>query len=603
MSGNTLEFFVKMKDLMSGGLVKLAQNAQQAFRKVEAYENSAFARMKQSATGYLNHIKSGFEKLKSGVGGALGKAGGILGLIGISTGVFAGAEFAKASIEASHHLHMAEAALQNTMQNKGASHFDFLAAVEGADRLSKHMLYTKENVIDLESQLRLVGNISESQMQRMAKDSADMATKFHMGLDEAGNALAKAVNNPEMLRRLGMQLKISPLVQEHLQDLASKGKEAQARLELLTIVEKQVGGAAEAAFNTDPLAQYGKALEELKVSAGDALMPLVTSLADSATKTLEWMNISKTAPQVLMNEQSEINTLVRDITSLNEGNQMRTELLDMLVKKYPDLFAGIDTETVKNAQLLATLNKINDAYNTRIDLASGELLSDTNKKIVSDERSEWIRNQAIANAFARGDVPAAHALQTWSENSFTDPLRSAAKIKEYQRRADMHKGNMEAAQKEVEQGEKEAGVAGLKLAQENILKTFGGAYALAHDKRALKQTFGNNKNALNNFMAVAGKLNFSNGVWSTGGGSVNSVANRLTDLMTPVSLPTKKTGDDVARSAASGGPRTININGVKFADKIEIHGESMQDAYGKTETKMQEMYLRILNSGASVQSN
>jgi hypothetical protein len=66
-----------------------------------------------------------------------------------------------------------------------------LEAVEGAEKLSKNILFTREQVIDLESQLRLVGNISESEMGRMAKDSADMATKFHMSLDEAGNALQK----------------------------------------------------------------------------------------------------------------------------------------------------------------------------------------------------------------------------------------------------------------------------------------------------------------------------------------------------------------------------------------------------------------------------
>jgi hypothetical protein len=37
-----------------------------------------------------------------------------------------------------------------------------------------------------------------------------------------------------------MQLKIDPQIQEHLQNLAKHGKEAQARLELLTIVENKL---------------------------------------------------------------------------------------------------------------------------------------------------------------------------------------------------------------------------------------------------------------------------------------------------------------------------------------------------------------------------
>lgn len=58
-----------------------------------------------------------------------------------------------------------------------------------------------------------------------------------------------------------------------------------------------------------------------------------------------------------------------------------------------------------------------------------------------------------------------------------------------------------------------------------------------------------------------------------------------------------KTGSEVT----SGGPRVININGVKFAEKIELSVISAKEGINHLEAQLQEMFLRILNSGAVIQ--
>jgi hypothetical protein len=58
-----------------------------------------------------------------------------------------------------------------------------------------------------------------------------------------------------------------------------------------------------------------------------------------------------------------------------------------------------------------------------------------------------------------------------------------------------------------------------------------------------------------------------------------------------------KAGSDVT----SGGPRVININGVKFAEKIELSVISAKEGINHLEAQLQEMFLRILNSGAVIQ--
>jgi hypothetical protein len=71
---------------------------------------------------------------------------------------------------------------------------------------------------------------------------------------------------------------------------------------------------------------------------------------------------------------------------------------------------------------------------------------------------------------------------------------------------------------------------------------------------------------------------------------------------TPVkSVEGESHANKAAGDITSGGPRVVNINGVKFTDKIELHILSAKEGLSELEAHMQEMFLRILNSGAALQ--
>lgn len=79
-----------------------------------------------------------------------------------------------------------------------------------------------------------------------------------------------------------------------------------------------------------------------------------------------------------------------------------------------------------------------------------------------------------------------------------------------------------------------------------------------------------------------------------------------TTTTTPITVNTGKTkpekaANKTAGEIAGGGPRVININGVKFAEKIELSVISAKEGINHLEAQLQEMFLRILNSGAVVQ--
>ena len=349
---NTIEFVLRMRDMMSSNITKVGSTSQSTFNKMSESANKVTEKNKILGMSYnelqkkiqateaivknstvpsqIEHAKKELESLQKMASkhpaSSSGKnEGGGMSLGGFTIGSMLGGLGVKAigsigegiheGMEKAHTLHAAEANLKNTMQNNGTFNpEDFETVIKKSKELASGLKYTSADVVNLQSQLRLVGGIGEKEMSRMVKASADMSTKFGTGLEESGNAIAKAVNNPEMLRRLGMQLKINPAVQAHLQNLAKHGHEAQARLELLSIVESKVGGAAKAAFDADPLAKYNKVigsmkmgLGEMAVSAQSALAPGLIYVAEGfksafgyATEFVKWLQSGSTGANVFL---------------------------------------------------------------------------------------------------------------------------------------------------------------------------------------------------------------------------------------------------------------------------------------------------------------
>lgn len=253
MAENKVVYDLSLNDHLSGKLKEAEHNA-----------------------GALEHKMGGVNEAIKKVGEAIAVAFAVEKIV----------EFVKESLEATHKLHEAEAQLSNTMKNMGTySKEAFEKSVEGAKELSSHLKYTISDFVTLKSQLGLVGNMGQTEMQRMSAVAADIATKKGMGLLEAGDLLAKAINAPEMARRLGMALKIDPAVMKHIQDIAKGGHEAQARMELLAVAESKVGGAAQAAFDIDPLARFDKSIETIKLKVGDVAVNFQKMLAPA----MEWL--------------------------------------------------------------------------------------------------------------------------------------------------------------------------------------------------------------------------------------------------------------------------------------------------------------------------
>ena len=582
--------------MMSSGLVKVAQTAKQTGSQITAVFNKVQESI-DKATVKTNYFANGLEKVREKIRGL--SVRGVLGSIGIATGMFAVGQMVHSGIEKAHMRHEAEAGLANTMQNMGNySEEGFEKAIKGAKELASKVNFSSTEFIQLQSQIRLVGSVGEKEMARMSKSAADMASKFGMGLLESGEMIAKSVNNPEMLRLLARKLKIGLGTQQHLQGLAKSGHESQARSELLDIIENKIGGDAEAKFNANPLAKYTKRVGEMQIALGNAAIEIQATLAPA----LEW----------LASQFVKVANFIKDAVHWLKEHKKFTEILAVAVGAFTLILMAHSIWTwavvAANTVLTVTLNGLALAC----DLVAGafELLNVTNPLA-------WI----IALIATIGYL--SYAFDGWAKGwGFLMDYLSISwdAFKNYFNTTwlevkDGFLSGIEAMQrawyKFQSLWDKEgasAGLAGLneKAKQRAEEITASKKISVELEKKA-KESWDNiiSKNGIHSngkgFGTVVGDIKKSIGLNGIAGNSKENLVNKNN----------KGDGSDysgdpegsTAKGITGGGPRVININGLhmKLAEKIEVMATNGKDFLEKLEPEMENFFLRVLNSGASVQ--
>lgn len=336
-----------------------------------------------------------------------------------------------------------------------------------------------------------------------------------------------------------------------------------------------------------------------KIDLGEALMPMAEGVMNLGSKVLDWINPHKKLSQTLIAEKAETDSLIKSITNLNEGNDQRKAMLNYLVSKYPDLLGNIDKEKITNGELLSKLNEINTAYQKRIDIAaSGELVEALRKQIKeadaifmeSSVYGQLMKDGGFKN-LEKVDPMAAYFGKTFfGEKGYTKILNDAAA---------KQKGIGDDARNQLVKQERHTEVLkGVKTAEDLFNKIQGGDKSipkqLAEEVRRIMpdvQLFRQSYGTMNNFRDYDfSKLSASDikaGAGLTPGGGGGG----------------KGGGGSVANGITGGGPRVININGVnmKLADTMNVTASDGKDFLNQVEPKLEEFFLRVLNSGASVQ--
>lgn len=592
---NIVEFALKMKDMFSPDLKRFGETSRRTFdtaitqtRKLES-ENVRLGQSYDTLKAKASGFGSFFSTLK-----------GMAATAGIGFGFYQIGTMMGQGVERAHGLHVAEAQLKNTMQNMGNySDAGFEKVIADSKSMAKGINYSTADIVSLQSQLRMLGNIGDKEMSRLTMASADMSAKFGLGLEESGNAIAKAVNNPEMLRRLGMQLKIDPHVQEHLQNLAKHGHEAQARLELLNIIERKVGGAAKVAFDADPLARYNKVVGSIKMELGEfaitmqkyigpvlefagkkfkELFGFVKMLWGEFKKGNPWLVaiagvfVSITAAIVAYNTVMLIAAGITGLVNVWKNIMIAYEIVVWSVKNATTFWAGaqflLNTALTLNpvgvviaaivaliAIIALVIYKVDGWGKTWHNLI--EFMKLATQGFVLFFQLQWL---AWKNLFLSG---LEEIEKGWYKLQGLWNSKSANSALEY------IKNERNARIEEMKGLTKEAG----KVA--NQMSTMTIWELKSNDKKPL--------DLIKKFKGALGIQDANSGLIGNNRNNNNVIGGSSTSN---------------EKSITSGGPKIINISVGKFLDSINIHANTITESTNEMEQKILEMFSRVLAQGA-----
>lgn len=542
---NVLEFFVKMKDMMSSGLAKIATNSDTTFNKVQNATNKALGRTVALGNEYdrltskINKAGMAAEKMRNGSGGMLGNfvkgnliAGGIQNVVG-KVKDFVTGSFDKA------------------LQNKGLSNaLNTTTGGHGAAAMAQTKSISDKYGIDYESSLEGVKTLTgglmsmnmplKEQMKIFEGVSAGVAA---MGLtaDQSKGAMlalgqmaSKGTVSAEELRgqlgeripgAFGLAAKAMGVTESALNGMLQKGEIAAKDFLPKLAAQMQKTFGADALKNANgPQAitnRFNNALYEMQVTLGQGLMPIITPLLEVFTKL---------ANEVLPFINSGLSQVVAFVSGINIQSGEWAFYIDW-IKQYVGVIwdglsyiAGIVWNILKGVFQWASKSVLIKDIFTAVGVA-GEVI--------------WWAIKKIGDAIG------------WIWDNLLKPILDA----------------IEAAYKWVKEM--------LGLGGKGI--------------KIVGEVNGNVKNTSVSLVQAG-----------TMPGSATSVA--PSRIMAPkAGSALTSQNNDVAKGVTSGGPKTLVVNVQKFVENLNISAANVNDGIDQIERKFEEMFLRVLNSGAAIQ--
>lgn len=596
MNNNVLEFFVKMKDLMSSGLAKIAQNSKKSFGVVDKEIDHTIAKMKE-----LSNSFDQVDRKANGSGGIMSKIANGFKSLGIGTaiaGVIGGAAiggFLKDSIGASIQHEKVKQTFGVLTGNKGigdalssqlnSMQQDTILGPEVFKNAQTMMAFgiTAEKVIP---NLKMLGDVSMGDAEKL--QSLTLAfSQVSAGGKLTGQDLLQFINagfNP-----LNTIAKETGTSMADLRKKMEDGKISFAMVEGAFKTATGQGGLFNNMLNkmgettSGKIANLQGGFEALKVAIGDRMRPSVNSFISGLTsivgKVKNWFEIpieKKLSDQIIT-----IKTLTAQLSSANITQERQIDLLNQLEQINPKIVEGIDKQNVSYGKLRENVERVTNALRDNIKL---EVMKDKiTPTIMKYEGAMKQRESTIFDTMkevTKNFPSIANATGMTDEQKVSNALQQARFMEE-----GWYKSH------EDKRGRTKTPYSGLITVLNGQLHNINNLSKkineLEPEYNKGMADIANQKNMVDKVLGI-GSMVTATGI--KGGGGTTAAA--------------AKDEKSVASGITSGGPRVINIHGVsmKIADTMTVNTTDSQDFLDQMEPAMQNFILRILNSGASVQS-
>jgi tape measure domain-containing protein len=534
MSNNVLEFFVKMKDMMSGGLAKLAQNSQKTFSQVQGGIDKTVQKN--------NELANSFDKVSSKAqssGAGIGKWVKGLAIAGAAVGLLtAGLAFGKDSVGKAMEFGKTKESFKvlTGSDKKGVGLANDLNKLQQQTILGPEVFKSAQTMLGFGIQtekvlptMKMLGDISMGDAQKM--ESLTLAfSQISSAGKLSGQDLLQMINagfNPlnEISKKTGISI-------GDLKKQMEKGGISAKMVEDAMISATSAGGsfngmmAKLAETPAGKLAQLEGAFEGFQVKVGEALMPIATMLMDLAQPLLD----------IAATYLPYIAAAITSVLSIFQGVGGETNNWSYYLQGVGEVI-GIVWDGLSSV-FKVVWHILGGVLNW---IGKSEILKDAFNVIKTIIMVVWDVIKWIADKIS------------WLWDNVISPILDA----------------LESAYKWVKS------LFGGDEAEVNVKINKDGA-AVTTSVPAPSNTTSSSLTATQ----AAGK-----------DGGLGSMA----------SLKKSDAGGDVAKGIAGGGPRVINITIGKMVEKLEVHALTMQEGLQDLEHQVEEVFLRVLNSGASVQ--
>jgi phage-related protein len=255
-----------------------AKKAEQAIKDVgdtAEKSGSKFDGMKEIARGALQSIGEG----AIGLAGSIGSS-----LVGGVTDFFTSA--VQGSMDYQNVLAQTQAVIESTGGAAGYTVEEMEALARSMSSAEGMSLFADDEILGAQNVLATFTKVAGEQFAGATQASLDMAQALGMDVSSAAMMMGKALNDPikgmSALSRSGVSFTGAQIAM--VEAMVEAGDVASAQNLILSEMEVQFGGSALAATETfaGSMAILSEGIEDAKGSIGDALLPVLTRLANVA---------------------------------------------------------------------------------------------------------------------------------------------------------------------------------------------------------------------------------------------------------------------------------------------------------------------------------
>ncbi|GAA4341648.1 hypothetical protein GCM10023149_54110 [Mucilaginibacter gynuensis] len=331
------------------------------------------ARGTREQKGFFDSFKDGFTEMAGNITAGTLIFKGISAGIGFIKDLWNGSEAAyQEAVKGQAQLDAALKSTQNISGQTKQGLSDLAGELMNLTGIDDDVISKGEQILLTFTNIR--GGIYEDALPAIVDMTAAMnqGEVSMEGIQGTAIQVGKALNDPikgmTALAKVGVAF--SAQQKEQITTLVETNRLQEAQAIILKELQKEFGGVAKAVADTDAgaLQKMQTRLGNIQESIGAWITKGKGLAVDVLNPLLGWVEdfVGTPLSETLHEDQRSFLGLRLELESNNTTAERRVEIINQLKSQYPGYLSQVDSDKVKNSELLPILEKINEAFVLRI---------------------------------------------------------------------------------------------------------------------------------------------------------------------------------------------------------------------------------------------